>query len=329
MNGGERHQDGKARARDHGEPPCPNVEPRAPGHQRSQSFDGAIVDHRWLLAGIPFDVDHRKGEAAARDAQDQAEVADEQADRLHHGRRLAERIDAADHHQVGERGDDDGVEAQQHRGLRVEHAEHARQPLPGQHAGLLLGRAVDLQARHRQRVGRRTHPRSALMLAAYFVGPPANTAVPATSASAPAARHCLAVCGLTPPSTSRSIGLPSASIALRRAAILASWLSMKAWPPKPGLTLITSTRSRSPSTFSMAARGVAGLSTQPARLPCCLISWTGRWTCGPASGWNEMVSAPASAKAGTSGSTGVTIRWTSNGSRLCGRSAFTTTGPIV
>ena len=139
----------------------------------------------------------------------------------------------------------------------------------------------------------------------------------------------LAVSGLTPPSTSRSIGLPSASIALRRAAILASWLSMKAWPPKPGLTLITSTRSRSPSTFSMAASGVAGLSTQPALLPRLLMSWIVRWTCGPASGWNEIVSAPASAKAGTSGSTGVTMRCTSNGCLLCLRSAFTTIGPIV
>src|SRR4051794_19494395 len=59
------------------------------------------------------------------------------------------------------------------------------------------------------------------------------------------------------------------------------------------------------------------------------MSWMVRWTCGPASGWNEMVSAPASTKAGTSGSTGLTMRCTSNGSLLCGRSAFTTTGPMV
>src|SRR6185312_8053973 len=59
------------------------------------------------------------------------------------------------------------------------------------------------------------------------------------------------------------------------------------------------------------------------------MSWMVRWTCGPASGWNESVSAPASTKAGISGSTGVTIRWTSNSFLLCLRSAFTTTGPIV
>ncbi len=138
-----------------------------------------------------------------------------------------------------------------------------------------------------------------------------------------------AVSALTPPSTSRSIDLPRASIALRKAAILASWLSMKAWPPKPGLTLITSTRSRSPSTFSMAASGVAGLSTQPAFLPRLLMSWMVRWTCGPASGWNEITSAPASAKAGTSGSTGETMRWQSNGCLLWALRAFTTIGPMV
>src|SRR5579883_3450208 len=59
------------------------------------------------------------------------------------------------------------------------------------------------------------------------------------------------------------------------------------------------------------------------------MSWMVRWTCGPASGWKDRVSAPASTKAGTSGSTGVTIRWTSNSFLLCLRSAFTTTGPIV
>ena len=59
------------------------------------------------------------------------------------------------------------------------------------------------------------------------------------------------------------------------------------------------------------------------------MSWMVRWTCGPASGWNEITSAPASAKAGTSGSTGETMRWQSNGCLLCARSAFTTIGPIV
>src|SRR5471032_718833 len=59
------------------------------------------------------------------------------------------------------------------------------------------------------------------------------------------------------------------------------------------------------------------------------MSWIVRWTCGPASGWNDSVSAPASTKAGISGSTGVIMRCTSNSFFVCLRNAFTTTGPIV
>ena len=42
-----------------------------------------------------------------------------------------------------------------------------------------------------------------------------------------------------------------------------------------------------------------------------------------------MMSAPVSANASRNGSTGEIIRWTSNGFEVCGRSAFTTPGPIV
>src|SRR5476649_999666 len=59
------------------------------------------------------------------------------------------------------------------------------------------------------------------------------------------------------------------------------------------------------------------------------MSWIVRWTCGPASGWNDSVSAPASTKAGISGSTGVIMRCTSNSFFVCLRNAFSTTGPIV
>src|SRR5262249_44513635 len=64
----------------------------------------------------------------------------------------------------------------------------------------------------------RAHERSARILPAYLSRPPLNTAVPATSTSAPALTERRAVSGFTPPSTSRSIGLPSASMARRRAA---------------------------------------------------------------------------------------------------------------
>ena len=47
----------------------------------------------------------------------------------------------------------------------------------------------------------------------------------------------------------------------------------------------------------LALAGVAGLSETPAFLPSAWIAWTVRWAWGPASGWNVMMSAPASAKA--------------------------------
>ena len=88
---------------------------------------------------------------------------------------------------------------------------------------------------------------------------------------------------------------PLASISALSASILPSWLGMKRWPPKPGLTLITSTRSMSPRTGSTAWTGVAGLSATPARLPVLLMRWSVRFKWAPASTWTVMLSAPASA----------------------------------
>jgi hypothetical protein len=42
---------------------------------------------------------------------------------------------------------------------------------------------------------------------------------------------------------------------------------MNFWPPKPGFTDITTTKSRSPAIASSAVAGVAGLITAPARAP--------------------------------------------------------------
>src|SRR5690242_2082754 len=67
----------------------------------------------------------------------------------------------------------------------------------------------------------------------------------------------------------------------------------------------------------------------PACFPSALIACTVRCTCGPASGWTVMMSAPASANDSSHISTGLTIRWTSNGLVVCGRSALTTPGPMV
>src|SRR5260221_6628156 len=104
--------------------------------------------------------------------------------------------------------------------------------------GALGGRAVVAHA----------EPLSALMLSAYAPGPPRKAAVPATSAVAPAPTAWRAVSGSIPPSTSSTISRSCLAMRLAIASILVSWPEMNFWPPKPGLTVITSTRSRSSST---------------------------------------------------------------------------------
>src|SRR5262249_26895145 len=126
---------------------------------------------------------------------------------------------------------------------------------------------LEIVFEQRQRMGRCNHAasprvsaaawRMAEMLLPYADGPPWKTAEPATSTLAPAATTFGAVSAVMPPSTSRSIGRP-AIMALTR-AIFSTADGMKAWPPKPGLTDITSTRSTISSTYSMALSGVAGL----------------------------------------------------------------------
>ena len=91
---------------------------------------------------------------------------------------------------------------------------------------------------------------------------------------------------------------------------------MKLCPPKPGFTLIISTRSSLSSSHSSASSDDEGLNTSPALQPAALMSCSVRSTCAPASGWKLIRSAPASAKACASASTGCTIRWTSIGTRL-------------
>ena len=134
----------------------------------------------------------------------------------------------------------------------------------------------------------------------------------------------------TPPSISRWILRPLASMRSRTARSLSSAEGMKACPPKPGLTDISSTRSTSSSTQSSTSSEVAGLSTTPAVQPCDLISWIVRCTWRLASGWKLMWLAPALAKSGTTRSTGSTIRCTSIGAVTPYlRSASHTIGPMV
>ena len=56
---------------------------------------------------------------------------------------------------------------------------------------------------------------------------------------------------------------PLSSMRLRASSILRSAESMKLWPPKPGLTLMMSTRSISSITQSSASSGVRRVEDQP------------------------------------------------------------------
>src|SRR3972149_1075072 len=60
---------------------------------------------------------------------------------------------------------------------------------------------------------------------------------------------------------------------------------MKAWPPKPGLTDITRTRSRLSRTYSRTAGGVEGFSATPAFAPSSRVWGRGRARGGDASAW--------------------------------------------
>ena len=69
---------------------------------------------------------------------------------------------------------------------------------------------------------------------------------------------------------------------------------MNGWPPQPGLTVMQRTDvgvvdrlARPPST------GVPGLIASPARQPSSRIAFSVRLTCGVASAWKVMQSAPA------------------------------------
>ena len=137
-----------------------------------------------------------------------------------------------------------------------------------------------------------------------------------------------AVWALMPPSTSSMMSRPDASIHSRICAIFGSWLGRKDWPPKPGLTVITSTRSTSFITYSIADSWVAGQIDTPARLPSDLICAMARSRCGVASAWTVIISAPAFANSGMRSRFEI-IKCTSSGRVVCGRMAFTTAGPMV
>lgn len=80
---------------------------------------------------------------------------------------------------------------------------------------------------------------------------------------APAPAAAAMFWGASPPST----WMASAGCARRSAATLAIMAGMNDWPPKPGSTVMTSTRSTAPASGNTASTGVPGLSATPTRMP--------------------------------------------------------------
>src|SRR5439155_2090238 len=98
-------------------------------------------------------------------------------------------------------------------------------------------------------------------------------AEPATRIRAPAPTTRATLVRSTPPSTSTgALVLPARSRAARTSRSFASLRGMNVWPPNPGLTDITSTKSRSPAISSRATTGVDGFSTAPALTPSALMA---------------------------------------------------------
>ena len=67
---------------------------------------------------------------------------------------------------------------------------------------------------------------------------------------------------------------------------------MNGWPPQPGLTDMQRTTSAAAVSSATESAGVPGLRATPARQPASRIAPRVRWTCGSASKWTVMQSAP-------------------------------------
>eukprot|EP01139_Manchomonas_bermudensis_P016790 Amastigsp_a514324_96.p3 type:complete len:175 gc:universal Amastigsp_a514324_96:545-21(-) len=116
----------------------------------------------------------------------------------------------------------------------------------------------------------------------------------------------------------------------RISATLGMTSGIKAWPPKPGSTVITSTMSTRSRIPSKAATGVAGLSATPTRMPCSRTRAISDAASDVASMWNVNDDAPAAAKSAIQAPGSVTMRWQSrNAAGACARRDLITGGPMV
>ncbi len=156
-----------------------------------------------------------------------------------------------------------------------------------------------------------------------------NSEDPATRTVAPASTQVLPVSALIPPSTEISTFLPLDSAILLISDIFGTQSEMNDWPPKPGWTVMTRTRSalsRNGSTFSM---GVSGFRDTPAFKPLALILSMAPMTSPCASQWTVMMSHPASAKASMYLIGSCIIRWASKTMSEHPRIALMMGGPNV
>eukprot|EP00962_Isochrysis_galbana_P027457 scaffold8630_cov115-Isochrysis_galbana.AAC.11 len=160
-----------------------------------------------------------------------------------------------------------------------------------------------------------------------------KSALPATSALAPAAAASGAVAWLMPPSACSTRSCGNSARSWRSLSRHAGW---KGCPPRPGSTHRTSTTSHTPvrSSGAMAATGVAGATHTPARQPDARI-WRASASASAAepsaSHCSVMEPAPAAAKAVSSSRVGcATPRCTSTCSEgAAAWTAATVAGPML
>src|SRR4030095_8618935 len=136
---------------------------------------------------------------------------------------------------------------------------------------------------------------------------------PATSTVAPARTTRGAVVASMPPSTSTSQPGLRRSTSSRTRSIFGSVVRMNCWWPKPGLTVMTSTWSRSWTISSSTAPGVAGLMATAALLPSALMRCTVRCRLLLPSQWTRNESEPAAANSSRKKSGFEIIRCVSRG----------------
>ena len=152
---------------------------------------------------------------------------------------------------------------------------------------------------------------------------------PATRTFAPASTQTRAVSSLIPPSTDIARSLPFSSAHLDTNEIFWTHSEMKDWPPNPGWTVMTRTRSALSRNGTSLSMVVSGLMETPTFSPLSLILSTAARMSPSASQCTVMASQPASAKASMYLTGSSIIRWASKNLSEYLLTALMTGGPNV